>query len=327
MILLLGASGHVGQAFSAQLRRRGLSFIPLTRRAVDYSKFDLLFNYVRQIKPEFVINAAGFSPNPDVDACELAREEVLSANVLLPQTIARVCLMTNKPWGHVSSGCIYSGAKVVERGRMRIERNLNQPEMRERFARQPETIFGFNEWDEPNFSFRHAPCNFYCGTKALAEEEILGVGRSYIWRPGMLFNELDEDRNLLSRFRHGTRVHDDLNSMTHLDEFVSACLDLWERRAPFGIYNMVNPGAVSTRWIVAMMQQILNPPRPFEFWQPDGEADVAGTRTPRSNCILDAGKLLALGVKMRPVEQALEDTLERWNIANPSPKFAMAASS
>jgi UDP-glucose 4,6-dehydratase len=142
----------------------------------------------------------------------------------------------------------------------------------------------------------------------------------------MLFNEFDEDRNLLSRFRHGTRAHDDVNSITHLDEFVSACLELWERRAPFGIYNIVNPGAVSTRWIVALMMQIVNSPRQFDFWEPDGEVYVGRPRTPRSNCILDSGKLLALGVKMRPVEQALGDTVERWHIANPFPKFAMAAS-
>ena len=118
MILLLGASGYVGQAFSAELRRRRWSFIPLTRRAFDYTSFDILFDYVRKMRPEFIINAAGYAPNPNVDACESAREEVLCANALLPQTIARACLMTNTPWGHVSSGSIYTGAKVAEWGHL-----------------------------------------------------------------------------------------------------------------------------------------------------------------------------------------------------------------
>ncbi|HEX5398304.1 MAG TPA: sugar nucleotide-binding protein [Verrucomicrobiae bacterium] len=325
MILLLGASGYVGQAFAAELRRRRCSFIPLTRRAIDYSSFDVLFDYVRKMRPEFLINAAGYAPNPNVDACESAREEVLCANTLLPQTIARACLMTNTPWGHVSSGSIYTGAKVAEWGRLRVVRNLNRPEMRRLLTAQPEKFRGFTEWDEPNFSFRHVPCNFYSGTKALAEEAIRGVGQCYIWRPRMLFNECDEPRNLLAKLQHYDRVYDSVNSITHLDEFVRACLELWERQAPFGIYNVVNPGAVATRRIVEMIRQFLDPRRAFEFWEDDEAFYQNHARTPRSNCILDPGKLLALGVKMRPVEKALEDALERWHTAKPIPKFAMAA--
>ncbi len=324
MILLLGASGYVGQAFSAELRRRRWSFIPLTRRAIDYTSFDILFDYVRKMRPEFIINAAGYAPNPNVDACESEREEVLCANALLPQTIARACLMTNTPWGHVSSGSIYVGAKVAEWGRMRVEKDLNRPEMRRLFAGQPERFFGFTEWDEPNFSFRRAPCNFYSGTKALAEEAIRGVGQNYIWRPRMLFNECDEPRNLLAKLQHYDRIYDNVNSITHLDEFVRVCLELWERQASFGIYNVVNPGAVTTRRIVEMIQQILNPARGFEFWENDEEFYRCQAKTPRSSCILDPSKLLMLGVKMRPVEEALEDTLERWHTALPSAKFALA---
>ena len=64
MILLLGASGFIGRAFASELRRRGHSFIPLTRRAFDYSRFDFLFDYVRTMKPVFLINAASYSGTP-----------------------------------------------------------------------------------------------------------------------------------------------------------------------------------------------------------------------------------------------------------------------
>ncbi|MGA3266428.1 MAG: sugar nucleotide-binding protein [Verrucomicrobiota bacterium] len=322
MILLLGAGGYVGQAFARELRRRRWSFIPLTRKAIDYSSFDVLFDYVRKIRPEFIINAAGYAPNPNVDACELAREAVLCANALLPQTIARVCLMTNTPWGHVSSGSIYTGAKVADRGRMRLVKNLNDPEVRRLLAEKPERIHGFTEWDEPNFSFRHAPCNFYSGTKALAEEAIRGVGQSYVWRPRLLFNELDENRNHLWKLLNADKVYDSVNSLTHLEELVRACLDLWERQAPFGIYNVVNPGWVTTRQIIEMMQRILKPERDFEYWKSEAEFHRRGAKAPRSNCILDVSKLLALGIKMRPVEEALEDALLRWQAVVPKMEFA-----
>ncbi len=312
MILLLGASGYLGQAFATELRRRRYGFIPLTRKAIDYADFDILFDYIRKLRPEFIINAAGYPGRPNVDACETAREETLFANTLLPQTISRACSMTSTPWGHISSGCIYHGAEFIDDKGTRI---VEGSELRRLFAEHPEKIRGYTEWDEPNFSFRSAPCNFYSGTKALAEEAIRGVGEVYVWRPGMPFNERSEPRNFLWRIQNYAKVFNGVNSLSHLEDFVRACLDLWERQAPFGVYNMTNPGAVLTRRVVEMIERILKPNRHFKFWEDEEEFYRQGAKTLRPNCILDVSKLLVAGIKMRPVEEALEDSLRNWNVA------------
>jgi len=316
MVLLLGASGYVGHAFANELRRRGHCFIPLTRRAIDYTNFELLFDYVRKMKPAFIINAAGLTGSPNVDACELAREETLAANTLLPQTVVRVCAMTHTPWGHVSSGCIYSGAKVLENGRKRIEKNLNQPEFRRFLAKHPENVFGFTEWDEPNFSFSSPPCNFYSGSKVLAEEAIRANGFTYVWRPGIPFNEREELRNFLWRIQKYPRVYNGVHPLSHVQDFVRACLNLWEAEAPFGTYNVVNPGVVTTARVVEMIQEILKPEHDFEFWNDDEEFYRHAARSPRSNCIVETVKLLGAGVTMRPVEEALQDSLRNWTRAS-----------
>jgi UDP-glucose 4,6-dehydratase len=131
----------------------------------------------------------------------------------------------------------------------------------------------------------------------------------------MPFNERSEPRNLLWRLQHYARVFDGVNSISHLEDFVRACLDLWERQAPFGTYNVTNPGAVSTRQIVEMIQRILKPGRPFEYWMSDGEFYQNGAKALRSNCVLDVSKLLATGIRIRPVEKALEDSLRHWTLA------------
>ncbi len=323
MILLLGASGYLGRAFADELRRRGYGFIPLTRRALDYGDFSRLFNYVRKVQPEFLINAAGYPGRPNLDACESAHELALSANTLLPQTIARVCLMTHTAWGHVSSSGIYTGAKVFDHGVLLLEKDLNQPRLRQRLAEQPEFVRGFTEGDAPNFTFRDGWCNFYNGTKALAEEMIRGVGRSYLWRPGILFSEQDEPRNLLTRIQQYPKVYDSINSLSHAGDFARACLNLWEREAAFGVYNVVNPGVISNREVVEMIQRILKPQRQFEFWKDEREFYHFGARAPRSHCLLDITKLLNTGEEMRPVTEALEDTLHHWHAA--SPPAALAA--
>src|SRR5207248_2543609 len=100
--------------------------------------------------------------------------------------------------------------------------------------RAPGTITGFSEADRPNFSFRDGPCSFYSGSKALGEEAVDGVGRNYIWRLRIPFDELDNPRNYLSKVQRYAKVYDNVNSISHRADFVRACLDLWQTGAPFG---------------------------------------------------------------------------------------------
>lgn len=312
MILLLGASGYVGQAFAAALERRGKAFLPLNRRELDYTRFDQLLRCLRERRPEFVVNAAGYTGKPNVDACEVARAETLQGNTLFPQTVSQACQVAGVPWGHVSSGCIYAGAKVAVEGGFRIEKDLARPDLKELVHTRPAAICGFTEDDPPNFSFRSPPCSFYSGTKALAEETIAGLGSVFLWRLRIPFDGLDNPRNYLTKIQRYAKVYDNVNSLSHRGDFADACLDLWERKAPFGIYNVTNPGFVTTRQVVDMVTRILRPGRAFEFWANDEEFYRLGAVTPRSNCVLDASKLLATGVKMRPVEAALEESLRQW---------------
>jgi dTDP-4-dehydrorhamnose reductase len=324
MILLLGASGFIGRAFANELRRRGHSFIPLNRRAFDYSRFDFLFDYVRTMRPVFLINAAGYSGSADESATRAEREKMMAANAILPQMIARVCAMTKTPWGHVSSGDIYSGAKVLEQGTLRTETDLSRPDLRQLYDREPDKFLGYTELDEPYFSFRNSPSNFYSGTKALAEEAIREIGQSYIWRPRLPFNEKDEPCNWLRRLQGQATIYDHINSISHLEDFIKAALDLWEIRAPLGIYNITNPGALTTREVVQALQEVLRPPDRFKFGKQEDDPARMSSATPQSNCILDVSKLLKAGVKNRPVAEALKDSLERMRLALRSSQNVMA---
>ena len=312
MILLLGASGYIGEAFATELQRRKKEFIPLARKQIDYSRFDLLLEFLRAKKPAFVINAAGYTGKPNVDACELDKAGTLVGNALLPQTIAHACAAAKIPWGHVSSGCIYSGAKISENGMVRVEKDMSKPELRALVKNFPGKIHGFTEMDAPNFSFRDQPCSFYSGTKALGDEAIANIGQSYIWRLRIPFDELDNKRNYLSKVQRYAKVYDNVNSISHRADYVKACLDTWELRAPFGIYNVTNPGFVTTRHVVETLEKILKPKQKFEYWASDEEFYKVAAKTPRSNCVMDVSKLLAAGVKIRGVEEALEDSLKNW---------------
>ena len=312
MIILLGARGYLGQAFAQELAGRGRAFVPLSRQQLDYSRYDLLARFLREQRPEFLINAAGYTGRPNVDACEEARAETLQGNTLLPLTIAHACQAAGVPWGHISSGCIYAGAHIIERGQARVEKDLTRPDLKHFVETNPGSVCGYRETDEPNFTFRQPPCSFYSGTKALAEEALAGLDQIYLWRWRLPFDECDGPRNYLSKLQRYPKVYNNVNSLSHRADCARACLDLWERRAPFGAYNLTNPGYVTTRQVVALLQKFLQPARAFEFWANDDEFYDRAARTPRSSCVLDVSRLLATGMTIRPVEEAVVASLQSW---------------
>jgi dTDP-4-dehydrorhamnose reductase len=312
MILLLGASGYIGEAFATEMKRRKAQYMPLARKQVDYTRFDLLLEFLRAQKPSFVVNCAGFTGKPNVDACELNKAGTLLGNALLPQTVAHACAAAGIPWGHVSSGCIFSGAKITEAGTVRVEKDMTRPDLHALAEQRDPAILGFTETDTPNFTFRDPPCSFYSGSKALGEEAIADLGQSYIWRLRIPFDEFDGKRNYLSKIQRYPKVYENVNSISHRSDFAAACLDLWRRRAPFGTYNVTNPGYVTTRHVVDLIEKHLKLARKFEFWRNDEEFYQVAAKTPRSNCVLDVSKLLAAGVAVRPIEEALEDSLRKW---------------
>jgi UDP-glucose 4,6-dehydratase len=146
----------------------------------------------------------------------------------------------------------------------------------------------------------------------LAEEAIGGVGDGYLWRLRIPFDEFDNPRNYLTKVQTYAKVYDNVNSISHRGDFVRACLDLWQKRAPFGTYNITNPGWITTRHVIELIEKILKPDRKFEFWADDAEFYRIAAKTPRSNCVMDVSKLLSSGVKARPVEEALEHSLRKW---------------
>jgi dTDP-4-dehydrorhamnose reductase len=311
-VLLLGGTGYVGEAFVRELARRGINARVVRRSEVDYTQFDPLLGLLRSARPDFLVNCAGYTGKPNVDACEEHRAETLLGNALLPHTLAHACAVAGVPWGHVSSGCIFSGAKVAKNGAAHTERDLLKPDLRRLVDESPEAIRGFVESDEPNFSFRRPPCSFYSGTKALGEEALAEANNCYVWRLRIPFDEFNNERNYLSKVQRYPKVYDNVNSLSHRTDFARACLDLWQKSAPYGIYNVTNPGFVTTREVVGMVERILKPGRKFEFWNSDEEFYRVAAKTPRSNCVLDVSKLLATGVKLRPVHEALEDSLKNW---------------
>lgn len=286
MLTLLGGSGFIGTAIRRELDACGLPYQSISRAEVDYTNRSHLREYLRSVQPRFLINSAGFTGRPNVDACERARAECLFGNAVLPGLIREVCEELQLPWGHISSGCIYEGTK-------------------------PDGS-GFTEVDEPNFCFRSNRSSFYSGTKALGEEVLQGAEQCFVWRLRIPFGAEDSERNYLSKLMRYERLLDARNSLSQVQEFAASCISGWQREIPFGIYNLTNPGSISTREVTEMMTASGGISKQFKFFPNDDEFYQQAATAPRSNCILDSSKATAAGIGMSPIREALEKTLRKW---------------
>jgi dTDP-4-dehydrorhamnose reductase len=292
VIYLLGGSGYLGSAFRRCFERKGIAFRSLARSEVNYTDLATLTTALRADKPEFLINAAGYTGKPNVDACEIHKTECLAGNAVLPGIIAQACEAVNVPWGHVSSGCIYTGSR-------------------------PDGS-GFTEEDSPNFTFRQNNCSFYSGSKALGEEILATYPNVYIWRVRIPFDHFENPRNYLTKLTRYARLLDATNSISELQEFVEASLSCWQKRIPYGIYNMTNPGAVTTREIVDLIKKSGIWDGEFRFFTSEDEFMQVAAKTPRSNCVMSSEKLLRTGIQLTEVHEAIERDLRNWTKIGPA---------
>jgi dTDP-4-dehydrorhamnose reductase len=286
MIYLLGGTGYVGRAYQRLFLKRGLPFKCVRRSELDYTDSTMLLQALRVDRPKFLINAAGYTGKPTVDACESNKAACLFANAILPSRIGNACTEAGIPWAHVSSGCIYSGTKSAN--------------------------IGYAETDTPNFTFRDLQYSFYSGSKALGEELLAGLPNMYIWRLRMPFDHIEDNRNYLSKLMFYPKLLEATNSLSELQEFTAATLASWEKQIPFGTYHVTNPGIVSTREIVELIKLSGLCKKQFSFFANELEFMQTTTRTPRSNCILDSTKLRGFGINLTEVHDAISRNLSNW---------------
>jgi dTDP-4-dehydrorhamnose reductase len=283
-LAILGAGGYVGTALREHCDNQGVSYVALGRSHTATS--DSLHKALVECKADYLINCAGYTGKPNVDACELHKAECLEGNGVLPGVIRQACERIGIPWGHVSSGCIFTGRRSDGAA--------------------------FREEDPPNFSFRQNNCSFYSGCKALGEEVLEGAEKCYIWRLRIPFENTANPRNYLQKVMSYERLLDAENSLSYLHEFVGACVDSFRLSIPFGIYNLTNPGNVTTREVVELIQQTGVCSKKFVFFEDESQFMKIAAKTPRSNCVVDSSKAIRAGLKLRPVNEVLEDCLKTW---------------
>jgi len=286
MVVLLGSTGYVGQAFAAQLRARGQEFVAPAHGELDLTSRDAVAEWFSGKRVRYVINAVGFTGRPNIDGTENERWRCLQANTVVPGVLAEVLGDARIAWGHVSSGCIFNGSRADGSG--------------------------FRESDEPEFAQCDPRAGWYARTKWMAEVLLRDRPGVRIWRMRIPFDQYDHERNYLSKLMQYDRLLEVRNSISQLQEFAGAAIETLERDVPDGIYNVTNPGAILTSEVATALRQHGLTSKDFRYFSGEQEFMTTPGRVFRASCVLDSSKIAVTGIKLREVGEALEGTLRDW---------------
>ena len=213
-ILITGATGTLGQAFSRICAHRGLQHVLTSRADLDICEEESIVAALERHKPWAVINTAGF-----VRTWEAAerQEECFKANVTGPEQLARACKLHGIPLVTFSSDLVFDG---------QLGRSYVEP-------------------DEP------APVCEYGRSKAEAETRLLQIDTdALIVRTSAFFGPWDRYNflfNTVERLKRGEDVFasgKSLVSPTYVPDLVHATLDLLLDKET-GIWHLTNQGAIS----------------------------------------------------------------------------------
>ena len=237
-------------------------------------------NEIHRVKPDVVFNAAGIKGKPNVDWCEDHQIETVRGNTTMPLLLADACQQAGVYLLHMGSGCIFYG-------------DSPHPD---------------KAWREDDFGNPHP---VYSRSKWAADLALSTLPHVGIARIRMPIDWMPAPGNLIDKLAGFSKVIDVENSVTIVDDMVDVFHQLLEKRAE-GIFHVTNPGTMRHRDLIGLYEELVDPSHTNE-WIANEELVAQGLATKgRSNNFLASENLAKYDIVMRPIDEALRDTLDKY---------------
>ncbi|MDR7417224.1 MAG: dTDP-4-dehydrorhamnose reductase [Armatimonadota bacterium] len=278
-VVVIGATGQLGREVVRALREAGACPIGLGHGEVECADPASVAEAILPLRPEAVVNCAAYVR---VDECEDRPDVAFRVNALGALNVARMCREVQARCVYLSTDYVFDGGKADPYG----------------------------EEDPPN------PINVY-GASKLAGEYLVRqtCPDALIVRVASLFGGSGARTkggnfvlSVLERARRGEPlqvVTDVRMSPTYAVDAARALVDLL-RRGAGGVFHVVNDGSCTWYDLACQVLVLLGYRATV---QPVPQA-LYPTRARRpANSALSTAKLKALGIRMRPWEEALSEYL------------------
>jgi len=274
-VLVLG-KGFIGSNLSSFFNEVDLEYEIYSKSMLDYTNTEKLAEFLDNNSKRFhcVINTSGYTGTPNVDGCEINKQECWKRNVIDTTNIVKVSNDFKLPVLQVGSGCIYNGQDK-----------------------------DYTEEDEPNFGLYSNDSSFYSKCKH-ASEILLDNYCVYILRIRIPFTFKNVSKNYLTKILNYDNLISEKNSVTSvtdLNNFLFRFLFIL-RDIPGGIYNVVNKSPITSKEVVDIMKQNCIENKNWNFI----ETSMLNTKAKRSNCTLSTKKIESLNLSLPNSYESIE---------------------
>ncbi|MBU1203212.1 sugar nucleotide-binding protein [Patescibacteria group bacterium] len=230
-------------------------------------------------QPDAILNAAGIVGKPNVDWCETHQLETYQGNTILPLIIAEACQKKGVYLLHMGTGCIFYGQAPDGQA-----------------------------WTEDDYA---NPVAVYTRCKYAADLVLAKMPNVGIARIRMPLDDRPHPANLIDKLSKYEKIVDVENSLTVVPDMIDVFYQLLEKKAE-GIYHVTNPGSIKHKEILALYKKYIDPNHKNEWIKEEELVRLGLADKKRSNNIMTSLNLPKLGIKMRPVKEAVEDTIKKY---------------
>lgn len=255
-VMITGAGGQLGTALQTEMREHEL--FALRHADLDISDRDRVFDVVRRLKPDIIINAAAYN---FVDKAETDAAAAFSANEQGPRNLAEAAADAGIPVVHVSTDYVFDG-------------RLDRP---------------YVEDDATN------PLSVYAKSKLAGEVAVRAAcDQHYIVRTAWVYHDTGRNffRLMLALSEKGpVKVVDDQVSSPTYAPHLAAAITRLSSTGAFGTYHLAGSGGGASRYeqLKAFYDRIglkaeMSPVSMSEFPQPAPRPKrtvLESSRTPR----------------------------------------------
>lgn len=277
VFLVYGGKGWIGQKFCKALEDNPDVELVLGKARVD--NFEALKQEVHMVNPTNIVSIIGRTHGPGCGTIDWLESpgrltDNVRDNLFGPMNLANLCKDQKMHLTYLGTGCIfkYDGDKK------------------------------FSEEDLPNFFG-----SSYSIVKGFTDRLMKQYDESVLnCRIRMPISADDSPRNFITKITTYEKICSVPNSMTVLEEFIPIMIK-FACEGKTGTYNMTNPGVISHNEILDMYKEIIDPKFTYQNFTEEEMRKIL--KSDRSNNHLDTSKLETDFPKVRPIKQAVKETL------------------
>ncbi len=276
MKILVFSPGYVGKKIVTGLQNAGHDIESIK---VEITDLNAVHAALDASHPDAVLNGAGRRGIPNVDWCETNQISTMRSNTIGALILAQACFEKNIHMVHLGTGCVFYGES-------------------------PDPA-GWKESDHAN------PQAVYSRTKYAADLILTELPNVAIVRFRMPIDSEPTPENLINKLVKYPKIIDVRNSVTVLDDLVTAVVGIIEKRG-VGVFHAVNPGVMAHRDLMKLYTELVDPNHISDWITADALVSTGLAKRIRSNNIMQNIRLRELGIELRPIDIALRDVMEKY---------------